>query len=274
MNTNLHSFLQEAEKAIQRRSINGYRGQVHCGVDLGTAYVSMFVLTEDYQPLVGTYQFAEIVRDGLVVDFAGAVDLVRKMKADLESRLGFELTSAATAYPPGVPIAEVRATRYVLEAAGLNCSNLVDEPTAANAVLEVKDGAVVDIGGGTTGIAIIQNGEVIYTADEPTGGTHFTLVVAGALKISFHEAEEKKIDPSQQPVLYPLVRPVMEKVGSIIQRHIQPYAVDCIYLVGGSSAFIGFPKVIEGITGIKTVVPGNPLFVTPLGIAMNDRISS
>ncbi|MEJ5312976.1 MULTISPECIES: ethanolamine utilization protein EutJ [Anaerolinea] len=273
MNPNLHAILKEADQAILRHSINGYRGRVRCGVDLGTAYVSLFVLTEDNQPLVGTYQYAEIVRDGLVVDFGGAVELVRKLKAELEGRLGFELQSAATAYPPGVPIAEVRATRYVLEAAGLTCSALVDEPTAANAVLEVKNGAVVDIGGGTTGIAIIQEGNVIYTADEPTGGTHFTLVISGALKIPFAEAEARKINPEEQTRLFNIVRPVMEKVGTIIQQHIQPYPVDCIYLVGGTSAFKGIDRVIENITGVKTVVPGNPLFVTPLGIAMNDQLS-
>ncbi|MFZ6019848.1 MAG: ethanolamine utilization protein EutJ [Chloroflexota bacterium] len=273
MNPNLHLILEEADQAIQRRSINGYRGRVRCGVDLGTAYVSLFVLTEDNQPLVGTYTYAEIVRDGLVVDFGGAVDLVRKMKAEIEERLGFELHSAATAYPPGVPLTEVRATRYVLEAAGLNCSALVDEPTAANAVLEVDNGAVVDIGGGTTGIAVVQDGRVIYTADEATGGTHFTLVISGALKIPFAEAEARKINPAEHPRLFTLVRPVMEKVGSIILNHIQPFDVECIYLVGGTSAFSGIERVIESVTGIKTIVPGNPLFVTPLGIAMNDQLS-
>lgn len=274
MNPNLHAILQSADEAILRRSINGYRGQTRCGVDLGTAYVSIFVLTEDNQPLVAAYQYAEIVRDGLVVDFSGAVNLTRKLKAEMESRLGFELRSAATAYPPGVPVAETRATRYVLEAAGLNCSALVDEPTAANAVLEVKNGAVVDIGGGTTGTAIIQDGKVIHTADEATGGTHFSLVLAGALKIPFAEAEAIKINPDEQSRLFPIVRPVMEKVGTIIQQHIQPYDVDCIYLVGGSSAFQGIANVIETVTGVKTVIPGKPLFVTPLGIAMNDKLSS
>lgn len=74
--------------------------------------------------------------------------------------------------------------------------------------------------------------------------------------------------------MFTTVRPVMEKVGSIIQQHIRGYDVDCIYLVGGSSAFKGIAGVIETVTGVKTVVPGNPLFVTPLGIAMNDQLSS
>ena len=80
------------------------------------------------------------------------------MKARLESRIGRQLTSAASAYPPGVPLAEVRATANVVEAAGLECTGLVDEPTAANALLGIENGAIVDVGGGTTGIAVVENG--------------------------------------------------------------------------------------------------------------------
>ena len=47
------------------------------------------------------------------------------------------------------------------------------EPTAANQILKIQNGAVVDIGGGTTGISILENGKVINVDDEATGGTHF-----------------------------------------------------------------------------------------------------
>src|SRR5512138_1118130 len=167
--------------------------KVHVGVDLGTAYTVLVVLDEQYQPIVGEYRFAQVTRDGLVVDFIGAVDLLRSMKSRVEKKLGFELTSGASGFPPGVPQAEVRATANVLHGAGLECTGLIDEPTAANNVLQIKDGAIVDVGGGTTGIAIFKNGEVVYTADEPTGGTHFSLVIAGATGTSFEEAEEMKI---------------------------------------------------------------------------------
>ena len=267
MNPELTAYLAAADEALKRPSVNGYRGPVHVGVDLGTAYTTLFVLDEAYRPLIGAYRFAEVVRDGLVVDFAGATKLLRELKREVEGRLGFELTSAATTYPPGVPQVEVRATRYVVESAGLECTGVVDEPTAANAVLQVTNGAVVDIGGGTTGIAILKEGEVIYTADEPTGGTHFTLVLAGAQHLSFEEAEALKINPAMQPQLFPMVRPVMEKVATIIARHIAGYTVERLYLVGGTSAFQGIDEVIAAITGVRTFVPTNPLFVTPLGVA-------
>jgi len=276
MNPNLAELLTQTDHIMN--SADGWRAEpnpispssVHVGVDLGTAYTVLVVLDEHYKPIAGEYQFAQVTRDGLVVDFVGAVDLLRAMKSRVEKKLGFELTSGASGYPPGVPEAEVRATANVLYGAGLDCTGLIDEPTAANNVLQIKDGAIVDVGGGTTGIAIFRNGEVVYTADEPTGGTHFSLVIAGSTGMSFEEAEELKKNPKEQTRLFPVIHPVMEKVGSIINRHIAGHRVDRLYLVGGTCAYPGMDKVIEEYTGVETILPGNPLFVTPLGIAMNN----
>jgi ethanolamine utilization protein EutJ len=276
MNPNLEELLKQIDRIMH--SANDGRmesssvppSSVHVGVDLGTAYTVLMVLDEHYKPIAGEYQFAQVTRDGLVVDFVGAVDLLRGMKSRVEKRLGFELTSGASGYPPGVPQAEVRATANVLYGAGLDCTGLIDEPTAANNVLQIKDGAIVDVGGGTTGIAIFKSGEVVYTADEPTGGTHFSLVIAGSTGTSFEEAEELKKKPGEQQRLFPIIRPVMEKVGAIVNRHIAGYHVDRLYLVGGTCAYPGMDKVIEEYTGVETILPGNPLFVTPLGIAMNN----
>ncbi len=257
-----------AEEKMDAR--DGPQPRVHVGIDLGTAYTVLVVLDEQMQPLAGEYRFAQVVRDGLVVDFHGAIDLLQELKRNVEKRLGFELTSAATTFPPGVSQSEVQATQHVVQAAGLECEQVVDEPTAANAVLQVKNGAVVDIGGGTTGIAVFHDGEVIYTADEPTGGTHFSLVIAGALEIEFEEAEKVKKESKKHKRLFPLVRPVMEKVGTIVARHVAAHPVDTLYLVGGTACFPGIDRVVEKVTGIRTVIPGYPLFVTPLGTAMHN----
>lgn len=278
MNPNLSDLLTQTDRVMSgsngwhadRESTRLSSDSVHVGVDLGTAYTVLVVLDENYQPIAGTYQFAQIVRDGLVVDFVGAVDLLRKMKSQVEERLGFSLKSAASGYPPGVPQAEVRATANVLFGAGLDCTGLIDEPTAANNVLQIKDGAIVDVGGGTTGIAVLKKGKVVYTADEPTGGTHFSLVIAGSMGSTFEEAEEMKKDPKEQTRLFPVIRPVMEKVGTIVRRHIAGRKVDRIYLVGGTCAYPGMDQVIHEVTGVETFLPGNPLFITPLGIAMNN----
>jgi len=247
-----------------------YTGPIRVGVDLGTAYTVMTILDREGYPLIGEYQFSQVVRDGLVVDYIGAVDLLRAMRERVEQRLGRKVDHAASAYPPGVPRAELRATANVVEAAGMHCRELLDEPTAANNVMGIHDGIIADVGGGTTGIAIVKDGRIVHTADEPTGGTHFSLVIAGALGITFEEAEELKKQPDEQTRLFPLVRPVMEKVGTIIKRQINGSKPSQITLVGGTSLFPGMAEVVQEVTGIPTSLPTEAMFVTPLGIAWQD----
>lgn len=274
----LDSYLAQAESVIlpshladKAPPIDPPEGELFTGVDLGTAYLVLVVLDIKGNVIAGEYQFAQVAKDGLVVDFFGAVDRLKGMKSRIEQRIGRKLTHAASGFPPGVPSAEIRATANVLEAAGFDCSGLIDEPSAANNLLDLEDGAIVDVGGGTTGIALIKDGEIFHTTDEPTGGTHFSLVIAGALDIPFEEAETRKLDPDQQRMLFPTVKAVMEKVGSIIQRTVTDYGIRQLTMVGGSSSFRGMAEVVEDFTGIPTSVPSRPLFITPIGIAMHDQ---
>ncbi len=274
----LSSTLQRAHQTILP-SHNGAvklnqppEGPLFAGVDLGTANLVLVVLDSQLQPIAGEYQFAQVVRDGLVVDYFGAIERLKMMKARVEERIGREISAAASAFPPGVAQAEVRATANVVQAAGLECDIMIDEPSAANNLLGIRDGAIVDVGGGTTGIAIVKDGETVYTADEPTGGTHFTLVIAGAKDISFEEAEAYKLDPLHEKELFPLLRPVMEKVASITARHLADRNVPSITLVGGAASIKGMAAVLEDYTGIPTAAVNKPLFVTPIGIAMQHAI--
>jgi ethanolamine utilization protein EutJ len=274
----LSQYLTQAEAVILLRSLSEKAEpaplppelKLRVGVDLGTAYLVLVVTDESGTPLAGEWQFAQVVRDGVVLDYVGAIDLLRSMKQRIEQRIGRELTHAASGYSPGVPSAEVRATAHVVESAGMDCSGLIDEPSAANNVLKLREGAIVDLGGGTTGIAVLHDGEVIYTADEATGGTHFSLVIAGSLGISFEEAEALKTTPDEQPRLLPLVSPVMEKVASITERHIRGKNVNLITMVGGSSAFLGMADVVQNYIVVLTQVVSHPVFVTPLGLALHD----
>ncbi|MCU0300092.1 MAG: ethanolamine utilization protein EutJ [Candidatus Nanopelagicales bacterium] len=271
MTTDLAATMAALEAAIDAGPLAEPPVAVKAGVDLGTAYTVLVALDERDRPLAAAYQFADVVRDGVVTDFVGAVDVLRGLTADVEARLGTSIPAATGAYPPGVPRSEVRAVAHVIEAVGMQCDGLVDEPSAANAVLGLRDGVVVDVGGGTTGVAVVQDGRVVHTDDQPTGGTHFTLVIAGALGVPFDRAEALKTDPTQQARLFPLVRPVMEKVASIVTSSTGGWPAPVVHLVGGTVAFPGFAEVVAEATGLDVHVPVAPLFVTPLGIARSAR---
>ncbi len=274
----LEDYLDQAGRVILHRDLSAVaqplqdfpKGLLKVGVDLGTAYLVLVVLDEFGTPLVGEWQFAQVARDGLIVDFFGASELLKGMKERVERRLGRQLTHAVSGYPPGVPLVEVRATANVIKSVGMDCPELIDEPSAANNILRLDDGAIVDVGGGTTGVAVIKNGKVIYSADEATGGTHFSLVIAGSKGIPLDEAETLKTQSAAQKDLFPIIRPVMEKVANIAARHIAKHPVDSITMVGGTSAFMGMAEVVQDYTGIATSVPNDPVFITPLGMAMQD----
>lgn len=61
----------------------------------------------------------------------------------------------------------------MVQGAGFELTALLDEPTAANTIVGLQNGAIVDIGGGTTGISILKDGQVVKCIDEPTGGHIF-----------------------------------------------------------------------------------------------------
>ncbi len=260
-------LVKDFEEVIEN-PIKSKSSVYYTGVDLGTACVVLAVLDEDRKPVAGAYRYADVVRDGMVVDYIGAVQIVRELKNQLEEKLGTELIYAAAAIPPGTDDLDGGAIKNVVCAAGFELTNVLDEPTAANEVLKIQNGAVVDIGGGTTGISILKDGKVIYIADEPTGGTHFSLVISGAYKMSFADAEVYKRNTDHHKELIPVLKPVVEKVSSIINQHIKGYDVQEISLVGGTCCLAGIETIIEKQTGIHTHKPQNPMFVTPLGVAL------
>lgn len=249
-----------------------HKGKLKTGLDLGTTYIVLVVLDEDNRPVACEKQAASVLRDGVVVDYTGALDIVKKLKAKLEERIGEELINCAIAMPAGTE-SSVKTHQYVAEGAGFEVTAVLDEPSSANAIYKIQDGVIVDIGGGTTGLAVIHGGKVVRTEDEPTGGTHLSLVLAGNYHISFEEAEAIKQDYSRHKEILPVVKAVVEKIASIIKRYVDPKDVDTIYLCGGTCCLTGIENIIQKETGIKTVKPADPFLVTPAGIAVNCLIS-
>ncbi len=247
----------------------GHDEPLFVGVDLGTAYIVVVVLNEKKEPVACAMEFAQVIRDGLVVDYTGATRIVKKLVHQLEAKLGRRLETTAIAVPPGTGERDAGTHTHVVEGAGLEVTAVLDEPTAANAVLGIRDGVVVDIGGGTTGLSIFEQGNVVYTADEATGGTHLTLVVAGNYQIKFEAAEQLKKQVDRQEEILVVVTPVIQKMASIVRNHIKERKVNGIFLVGGTCCLKNMERVFGAELGLDVHKPANPFLVTPLGIALN-----
>jgi ethanolamine utilization protein EutJ len=246
------------------------KGEPRLGIDLGTANIVLSVVDRKNRPVAGGWLHSSVVRDGVVVDWLGATTAVRRLKEDVERRLGHRFTRAAVSIPPGISSGDIKVFRNVAGAAGLDTDEVVDEPVAAARALGITDGCVIDIGHGTTGVSILSGGEVLVSVDEATGGHHMSLVLAGAYRIGYDEAEEMKKDPTRRDDVLGVIRPTLEKMASIAQAALAGYDVPMVYLVGGSASFPNAPDVFASRLGRPVVRPVEPLFVTPLGIPMKE----
>ena len=240
------------------------------GVDLGTSSIVLIVADADGNPVFAASKYADVVRDGLVVKYSEAVKIVRELKAEAEGALGVVLTNASGAIPPGTIGNNRNAVGHVIEAADMEVVSIIDEPEAAAKAMNISDGAVVDIGGGTTGISIFKKGKMVFSADEPTGGTQMTLVLSGALGIPIPEGESRKRDVSLKKQNFQIIRPVVEKMATITANFIKEYgkSVRKVYLVGGATNFDEFEEVFSKIVSAEILKPEFPEFVTPFGIAL------
>lgn len=85
------------------------------------------------------------------------------------------------------------------EMAGLRVQDIVLEQLASSAAVLTEDErelgvALVDIGGGTTDIAVFQGGSVVHTHVLPVGGGHVTSDIAYGLRAPIKVAEQLKKD--------------------------------------------------------------------------------
>ena len=77
-----------------------FRGRLKVGVDLGTANTVLAVVDSTNRPIAGVSAPSHAIRDGVIVNYYESVQLVTKLKAKLEEKLGTELPYAAR-HPSG-----------------------------------------------------------------------------------------------------------------------------------------------------------------------------
>lgn len=262
----VEAFLVLAASRL-RKPAEARDGGLRFGIDLGTATIVLTAVDEAGAPVYWDFVRAGVVRDGVVVDFAGAVQAVARLKRSAEASMNVTIGEAATAHPPAVPSSDCRACAYVLQQAGIDCRKLLDEVTAANALLAVRDGAVIDVGGGSTGVGVFEDGELRSLSDRAGGGHHLDLILAGALRISVEEAEVRKRE--QGADLLSVLRPGIERVAASIGLQCANVCPGIIHLAGGALQIPGSDAIIERYLGWEVKSYRHAELITPFGIAVN-----
>lgn len=234
---------------------------------------------------------------GFAIDGQKGIDDPRGMFGEKLS-VNMHLVSASTH--------AVRTIRAAVERCHLEIENFVVAPYATGLSTLVEDEAdlgvtVVDMGGGTTGLAIFYDGQMMFADTIPVGGNHVTSDVARGLSTSIANAERLKTlhgsaiateadehemldvpqvgeeengTPLQLPrsLLNGIIQPRIEETLELVRARIDdsgfaPLAGRRVVLAGGASQLQGVRDLAARILD-KQVRMGRPLRIRGLAEAV------
>jgi rod shape-determining protein MreB len=115
------------------------------------------------------------LRDGVIADFEVAEEMIKHFIRKVHNRRSFANPQIIICVPSGSTAVERRAIQESAESAGARRVFLIEEPMAAAIgaglpVTEPTGSMVVDIGGGTTEVAVLSLGGIVYSRSVRVGG--------------------------------------------------------------------------------------------------------
>lgn len=115
------------------------------------------------------------MRDGVIADFEVAEEMIKHFIHKVHNRRMFASPQIVICVPSGSTAVERRAIQESAESAGARRVQLIEEPMAAAIgaglpVTEPSGSMIVDIGGGTTEVAVISLGGIVYARSVRVGG--------------------------------------------------------------------------------------------------------
>ena len=174
------------------------------------------------------------LKDGVIADFDITSDMLKEFIRRATSGSPFNRARVMICIPSGVTEVEKRAVHDAARSAGAKYVSLIDEPMAAAIgaglpVSEATGSMVVDIGGGTSEVAVISLGDIVTSRSARIAGDNFDEAIISYIKKKYNllvgerTAEEIKI-----------------RIGSAY-----PYEGEGTMDVKGRNLMDGLPKNIE-----------------------------
>lgn len=129
------------------------------------------------------------MRDGVIADFVAAEEMIKHFIRRVHNRRTLASPKIMICVPADATPVERRAVQEAALSAGARKVFLIEEPVAAAIgiglpVSEPRGAMVVDIGGGTTDIAVISLGGVIYSRSIRTAGNAFDDAIVNHIRNS------------------------------------------------------------------------------------------
>ena len=123
----------------------------------------------------GNIEVIRPLRDGVIADFEVAEEMIKHFIQKVHNRRAFTSPIIVICVPSGSTGVERRAIHESAERAGARKVYLIEEPMAAAIgaglpVTEPSGSMIVDIGGGTTEVAVLSLGGIVYAESARVGG--------------------------------------------------------------------------------------------------------
>ena len=176
------------------------------------------------------------LKDGVIADFDTAQTMMKNLIEKATSKSGFKSPRIIVCYPSGVTEVEKRAIEEATRSSGARDVILMEEPMAAAIgaglpVSEPTGSMIVDIGGGTTEVAIISLGGIVTSKSLRIAGDELDQSIISYIKKEFNlmigerTAEQVKME-----------------IGSAYKAENQE---EMIMEIKGRDMISGLPKIVE-----------------------------
>ena len=135
----------------------------------------------------GSIQAIRPMREGVIADFDVAEEMIKHFIRKVHRRTAFSKPKIVVCVPHGATPVEKRAIRQSVISAGARRAGLIAEPIAAaiGAGMPITDptgSMVVDIGGGTTEVAVLSLGDIVYARSVRVGGDRMDEAIINYLR--------------------------------------------------------------------------------------------
>lgn len=183
----------------------------------------------------GGIQAIRPLRDGVIADFEIAEEMLKYFIRKVHNRRSFAAPQIIVCVPYGSTAVERRAIQEASESAGGRRVFLIEEPMAAAIgagmpVTEPTGSMVVDIGGGTTEVAVLSLGGIVYACSVRVGGDKMDEAIINYIRrnhdLLIGESTAEKIK---------------KEIGSAL---VMPNSEQIVMSIKGRSLSSGVPKEI------------------------------
>jgi rod shape-determining protein MreB len=135
----------------------------------------------------GNIEAIRPLRDGVIADFEVAEEMIKHFIRKVHNRRSFASPQIIVCVPSGSTAVERRAIQESAESAGARRVFLIEEPMAAAIgaglpVTEPTGSLIVDVGGGTTEVAVLSLGGIVYSRSVRVGGDKMDEAIIGYIR--------------------------------------------------------------------------------------------